>query len=147
MALLQSVEEDPDRQMNQFLSENMTFAMSPSNEDEHREDVFHHHHQHNHASSDPILQDNCGGDFDGVDAMITMDSTTKMAGKTVAPFLAKHIPDQYAPLGAPQLATASQKDPNTKYCYRHRPDSLCRRTADEPTMEILQRVCYTIHES
>lgn len=132
LALIQSVEEDTDRQINEFLSENMTFQMSPNRGDECRDDHIH--------GADPILQDNCGGDFDGIDAVITMDSTTKMAGKTIAPFLQKHIPEQYAPLGAPQLASTSQKDPNTKYCYRHRPDSKCRRTADEPTMEILQRV-------
>lgn len=67
-------------------------------------------------------------------------STGKFAGITVAPFLARHIPDQYAPLGVAQQPSTSRKDPNTKYCYRHRPDSKCRRTADEPTMENLQRV-------
>lgn len=108
-------------------------------------DPLYHHHDHEHdlssseADVDP-LQDTCGDSFEGVDAVITMDSTTKMAGQSVAPFLAKHIPDQYAPLGAPQSTMTTRKDPNTKFCYRHRPDSKCRRTADEPTMEILQRV-------
>jgi F-box/WD-40 domain protein MET30 len=88
------------------------------------------------------LLDNCDGKHNGTDPMITISSTSKLAGQTVAPFLAKHIPSQYAPLGlGPQPTTSSQKDPNTKYCYRHRPDSKCRRTADEPTMENLQRVC------
>lgn len=62
-------------------------------------------------------------------------SSTAAADQTVAPFLAKHIPQQYAPL-APD-----QRDLSTKFCYRHRPDIKCRRTADEPSMEILQRVC------
>jgi len=88
------------------------------------------------------LLDNCDGKHNGTDPTITISSTSKLAGQTVAPFLAKHIPSQYAPLGlGPQPTTSSQKDPNTKYCYRHRPDSKCRRTADEPTMENLQRVC------
>lgn len=87
-----------------------------------------------------FLEDNCEKSHDGADAMITMDSTTKIAGLNVAPFLAKHIPEQYAPLGAPTSTTQTRKDPNTKYCYRHRPDSKCRRMADEPTMDKLQRV-------
>lgn len=96
-----------------------------------------------HENLIPTIQNNCEGDHDGLEAVITMDSTSKVAGMTVAPFLAKHIPEQYAPLGAPQQTTTPNKDPNTKYCYRHRPDSKCRRTADEPTMENLQRVCST----
>lgn len=85
-------------------------------------------------------QDNCGKNHDSTDPTITLSSTSKLAGQTVAPFLARHIPEQYAPLRQ-QPASSSKKDPNTKYCYRHRPDSKCRRTADEPTMENLQRVC------
>jgi F-box and WD-40 domain protein MET30 len=90
---------------------------------------------------EPPTQDNWDENHNSeFDPRITLSSTTKMAGQTVAPFLAKHIPDQYAPLPKAQPATTSQKDPNTKYCYRHRPDAKCRRTADEPTMENLQRV-------
>jgi F-box/WD-40 domain protein MET30 len=90
---------------------------------------------------EPPLHNNCGEDQDVVDQTITLSSNSKMAGQSVTPFLAKHIPQSYAPLGnRPPATTASQKDPNTKYCYRHRPDSKCRRTADEPTMENLQRV-------
>jgi F-box/WD-40 domain protein MET30 len=93
-------------------------------------------------AGEPPSLDNCHGKHNGADSTITISSTTKLAGQTVAPFLAKHIPEQYAPLGlGPQPATSSRKDPNTKFCYRHRPDSKCRRTADEPTMENLQRVC------
>jgi F-box and WD-40 domain protein MET30 len=92
-------------------------------------------------AGEPPTHENCDGDHNSeFDPRITISSTSKMAGQTVAPFLAKHIPDQYAPLPKAQPATTSQKDPNTKYCYRHRPDSKCRRTADEPTMENLQRV-------
>lgn len=90
---------------------------------------------------EPPSHDNCREDHVEADQTITLSSNSKMAGQSVTPFLAKHIPQQYAPLGnRPPATTTSQKDPNTKYCYRHRPDSKCRRTADEPTMENLQRV-------
>lgn len=87
----------------------------------------------------PPNHDNC--DHDDQIPSISISSTSKMAGQTVAPFLARHIPKQYAPLGS-QRSTSddSQKDPNTKFCYRHRPDVKCRRTADEPSMDNLQRV-------
>jgi hypothetical protein len=96
-------------------------------------------------SGQPLsMEDNCRADHDPTDPTIAISSTSKLAGQTVAPFLAKHIPEQYAPLGkSPQTAPTTRKDPNTKYCYRHRPDSKCRRTADEPTMENLQRVRHT----
>jgi F-box and WD-40 domain protein MET30 len=94
----------------------------------------------------PPSHDNCDADHDGDDSTIAISSTSKLAGQSVAPFLARHIPEQYAPLGpTPQLKSNQEKDPNTKYCYRHRPDSKCRRTADEPTMENLQRVCFPLH--
>ena len=93
-------------------------------------------------AGDPPSQDNCDGKRNVADSIISLSSTSRLAGQNVAPFLAKHIPEQYAPLGvSSQPSTAAQKDPNTKFCYRHRPDSKCRRTADEPTMENLQRVC------
>jgi F-box and WD-40 domain protein MET30 len=69
-------------------------------------------------------------------------STAMLAPQTVAPFLAKHVPSQYAPLGnreANSNTTERPVDPNSKYCYRHRPDMLCRRQADEPSMEALQK--------
>ncbi|KAI4212102.1 MAG: hypothetical protein LQ351_005132 [Letrouitia transgressa] len=73
------------------------------------------------------------------DANISISATSKQAGQTVAPFLAKHIPDQYAPLGSiPSTVKSSTGNPNTKYCYRHRPDLKCRRQVDEPSMEQLQ---------
>ena len=98
-------------------------------------------------AGEPPTQDNCDQDHDASDSRIALSSTTKFVGQTIAPFLARHIPEQYAPLGLQPTPKATlftdpkKKDPNTKYCYRHRPDSKCRRTADEPTMENLQRVC------
>lgn len=72
---------------------------------------------------------------------ISISANPRLAGQTVAPFLAKHIPKQYAPLGGLSIsAKPSNADPNTKYCYRHRPDLKCRRQADEPSMDQLQHV-------
>jgi F-box/WD-40 domain protein MET30 len=78
---------------------------------------------------------------------ITIASTARLASQAVAPFFAKHIPSQYAPLGDPNEArgnVGNSKDPNSKYCYRHRPDMLCRKQADEPTMDKLQKVRHSI---
>ena len=72
-------------------------------------------------------------------ANISISPNPRLTGQTVAPFLIKHIPNQYAPSGGPSNANAS-----TKYCYRHRPDLKCRRQADEPSMDQLQHVCYDI---
>lgn len=66
----------------------------------------------------------------------------KLAGKNVAPFLAKHIPEQYAPLGSQTGQPVEIRSANSRYCYRHRPDLKCRRQADEPTMDKLQRVSF-----
>ena len=75
------------------------------------------------------------------DKRITIASTAKLAPHTVERFLARHIPDQYAPLGGLNSGGRSaSKDPNSKFCYRHRPDTLCRRQADEPSMDKMQKV-------
>lgn len=67
--------------------------------------------------------------------------------KTVSPFLKEYIPGLYAPIGKGKLEESSGaahtpqiKDPNSKLCYRHRPDSRCRRAADETKMGFIQRV-------
>lgn len=76
-------------------------------------------------------------------AAISAD-TAESVKKDIAPFLTKHIPQQYAPQGSKeQQETAEQnggEKANTRFCYRHRPDLKCRRPADEPTMEQLQSV-------
>lgn len=78
------------------------------------------------------------------DKNVSMSVTPRLVGNTVAPFLAKHAPSQYAPLGEPNKPQNSTADNapslNTKYCYRHRPDLKCRRQADEPSMDQLQHV-------
>ena len=136
MALRQSIEVSNGRQHKNSSTPAMSIEMPPEQrmeQDKHLEAA---------AAGEPPFQDNCDGKHDGNDSSISISSTSKVAGQNVAPFLAKHIPEQYAPLGTSSLpATTSRKDPNTKYCYRHRPDSKCRKTADEPTMENLQRVC------
>lgn len=71
----------------------------------------------------------------------TNASSARLVSQAVAPFLARHIPNQYAPLGSANGGnTNAPKDPNSKFCYRHRPDMLCRRQADEPSMDKLQKV-------
>ncbi len=68
-------------------------------------------------------------------------SSARLVSQAVAPFLARHIPNQYAPLGSANGgSTIPPGDPNSKFCYRHRPDLLCRRQADEPSMGKLQKV-------
>ncbi|KAI1052527.1 hypothetical protein LB507_007680 [Fusarium sp. FIESC RH6] len=73
---------------------------------------------------------------------------SELVGKTVSPFLKEHIPGLYAPFGKAKaamplsppstLTTIPKKDPNSKFCYRHRPDSKCRRAADESKMGFIQ---------
>lgn len=74
---------------------------------------------------------------------------SELMAKTVGPFLKEHIPGLYAPIGkgnnteadstSPSIS-ARIKDPNTKFCYRHSPDSKCRRAADESKMGFIQSV-------
>ncbi|KAK7428574.1 E3 ubiquitin ligase complex SCF subunit scon-2 [Neonectria magnoliae] len=76
--------------------------------------------------------------------------SSALVGKTVSPFLKEHIPGLYAPIGKgrqlvgiPSNAsnsgpTVRKRDPNSKFCYRHRPDSKCRRAADETKMGFIQ---------
>ncbi|KAL1842203.1 hypothetical protein VTK73DRAFT_3174 [Phialemonium thermophilum] len=66
-----------------------------------------------------------------------MSST--LISKTVTPFLREHIPGLYAPIGkADNEETSKTKEPNSRYCYRHRPDLKCRRAADESKMVKIQ---------
>ncbi|KAF2703822.1 F-box/WD repeat-containing protein pof1 [Pleomassaria siparia CBS 279.74] len=65
------------------------------------------------------------------------NAASKKLDKMITPYLAHHIPHQYNPLGGGHPDVPANA--NTKYCYRHRPDLLCRRQADEPSMEQLQK--------
>lgn len=62
------------------------------------------------------------------------------ATQSIAPFLAEHIPEQYAPQGLQAQTMSKPGLSNTRFCYRHRPDLKCRRQADEPSMGQLQNV-------
>jgi F-box/WD-40 domain protein MET30 len=84
---------------------------------------------------------------DDAEDEIAISLSGKTAGKTITPFLAKHIPNTYNPMnqqstaaGSGQGAGTSEPEPssNTKFCNRHRPDRKCRRQADGPSMEQLQ---------
>lgn len=104
------------------------------------------------SSSHPPSRDNCERRREGEEetpAKGLIKMPFDLAGKTLSPFLKEHIPGQYAPVGknlkkedktSPSNALVNIKDPNTKYCYRHRPDSKCRRAADETKMGTIQRV-------
>lgn len=140
MAVRQFVEVPADRHKKDSKHKNH-HVISIEMQSEQRIEVEHDHEGPVEAG-EPPSQDNCDSNHHGADSTITISSTSKLAGQMVAPFLAKHIPEQYAPLGVQHepTTTSIRKDPNTKYCYRHRPDSKCRRTADEPRMENLQRV-------
>lgn len=67
---------------------------------------------------------------------------SKKIQKMITPYLAEHIPQQYNPTGGASTTpgNTNTEPVNTKFCYRHRPDLLCRRQADEPSMEQLQQV-------
>ena len=96
------------------------------------------HDLHNHH---PFANAETEGSKTHGDSNIYISTTSELAGKAVAPFLAQHIPEQYAPLGGPaQMGGGTTQDSNSKYCYRHRPDLKCRRQANEPSMDQLQRV-------
>ncbi|KAG9582063.1 WD40 repeat-like protein, partial [Aureobasidium melanogenum] len=102
------------------------------------------HHDHEHESHKFRHHDNTN------DENISIPSNSKHAEQAIAPFLAKHIPTQYNPVGhlIPQSTSTDlnhdhHQDPSsTKFCYRHRPDLKCRRQANEPSMEQLQNVSH-----
>lgn len=74
------------------------------------------------------------------DATYPSSAFGRQATRAIAPFLAEHIPEQYAPGGVHPQPSSRPDEPNTKFCYRHRPDLKCRRQADEPSMDQLQNV-------
>ncbi|KAF7595389.1 hypothetical protein BBP40_006383 [Aspergillus hancockii] len=72
----------------------------------------------------------------------------KLANENVAPFLVKHIPEQYGALGSRRAGQPEDLSKvNSKFCYRHRPDLKCRRQADEPSMDKLQKDLETLPPS
>ena len=90
------------------------------------------------AQRPSAVKDNCDDERE----RISLSAMSKAAEQNVAPFLAKYIPGQYAPgrgLEGPNR-DRQPRDPNTTYCYRHRPDNKCRRQADDTAMGQLQQV-------
>lgn len=73
-----------------------------------------------------------------------VNMSSQLLGKTVTPFLREHMPGVYAPIGKPEAQMPhmlrQEKNPNSKFCYRHRPDAKCRRAADENKMVTIQNV-------
>ncbi|KAL5612668.1 hypothetical protein BROUX41_004237 [Berkeleyomyces rouxiae] len=117
----------------------------------------HHHHHHHHsthphsrhhhyaASAATLQKDRDLDDYhhsDESDSFRLVQMTTALSGNTVSPFLQDHIPSLYAPVGKPDLSVTGfvrkDKDPNSKFCYRHAPGSKCRRAADETKMAMIQ---------
>ncbi|KAF2655658.1 sulfur metabolite repression control protein-like protein SconB [Lophiostoma macrostomum CBS 122681] len=84
-----------------------------------------------------IEDDDDAAPDDKEDAFVNEGASKKLE-RMITPYLAQHIPQQYNPLGGDQ-DNARPPNANTKYCYRHRPDMLCRRQADELSMEQLQK--------
>lgn len=75
----------------------------------------------------------------------TMTVSTKLADRNVAPFLAKHIPEQHtgSDISSTRDKPHDHRDQSSVHCCRHRSEIKCRRQADESTMDQLQRVSVT----
>lgn len=112
--------------------------------------THHHHDEHEHEHT-PVLPQpapstsadhNCDRrrpEEDEIQRRLTMSS--QLMSKTVTPFLKDHIPGMYSPMAKRGTINSMQKqntDPNSRYCYRHRPDSKCHRAADEVKMAKIQ---------
>ena len=78
---------------------------------------------------------------------IGIQASSKAAGQSIAPYLAKYVPQTYNPVGGLNSKGTMTTNANTKYCNRHRPDIKCRRQADEPSMEQLQNELATLANS
>lgn len=78
---------------------------------------------------------------------IGIQASSKAAGQSIAPYLAKYVPQTYNPVGVLISKSPMTTKANTKYCNRHRPDIKCRRQADEPSMEQLQNELATLSNS
>ncbi|RAH72579.1 F-box/WD repeat-containing protein [Aspergillus aculeatinus CBS 121060] len=74
-------------------------------------------------------------------------TSATLGDQSLAPFLARHVPEQYGALGPQNKGLMELSGADSRYCYRHRPDRKCRRQADEPTMDKLQRELETLPQS
>lgn len=103
-----------------------------------------HNHNHSHDQQAADTEKDCDHrrpeEEDGSSRRPKMSS--QLMSKTVTPFLKDHIPGLYSPMtkrGTIKDMEGRNKDPNSRYCYRHRPDSKCRRAADESKMVKIQQ--------
>ena len=108
--------------------------------------------QHERAHEHEGLRNRYRKDVEEAEQNISIPASSKHAGQTVAPFLAKHIPMQHHVHGGPTSGASSNpadeaQPGNTKFCYRHRPDLKCRRQANEPSMEELQNELSSLSQS
>lgn len=95
-------------------------------------------HDHDHEGPSERTRHLHGNTEDSEEAQA---NKSKKIERMITPYLAQHIPQQYNPLGtSSDRQDERPRTANTKFCYRHRPDLLCRRQADEPSMEQLQAV-------
>ena len=62
------------------------------------------------------------------------DALAELAKQKVTPFLEKYNPRQFTPLRSEVGTPSGSRPRNGSYCYRHQPDSACRRQADEVSM-------------
>jgi F-box/WD-40 domain protein MET30 len=95
-------------------------------------------HGHDHEGPARHFHGEDGNHQEQENNTLMKDNASKKLKKMITPYLAQHIPQQYNPLG--RDAQDGPANANTKFCYRHRPDLLCRKQADEPSMEQLQKV-------
>jgi len=75
--------------------------------------------------------------------LANMNVPSNLVGQAVTPYLKEHVPNLYSPVSkieASHTRTSFTKNFNSKYCYRHRPDSKCRKSADEDKMAMIQSV-------
>lgn len=151
-------------------SRNNDTALRPNDADlthHHRHDISHHHitasRTSSHLTSPPQTDDdelesssgldiqelkelNCDRRRPEEDDHSRLDRmSAALVGKTVTPFLREHVPGLYAPVSKiDSVEKDSSKTPsvdtNSRFCYRHRPDSKCRRAADESKMAKIQSV-------
>ncbi|CAK7216622.1 hypothetical protein SCUCBS95973_002869 [Sporothrix curviconia] len=136
-------------------------ALTTDDLDDHHDHHHHHHHHHGHSHTSSHAQyhhhnhhqhqqqqaADTEKDCDRrrpeeEDRGRPLKMSSQLLGKTVTPFLKDHIPGLYSPMtkrGTIKDMEGRNKDPNSRYCYRHRPDSKCRRAADESKMVKIQQ--------
>ncbi|KAJ5108126.1 E3 ubiquitin ligase complex SCF subunit sconB [Penicillium angulare] len=71
------------------------------------------------------------------------ESLTELGQRNVAPFLAKYNPRQHGTARS-EDGTPVPRPANAGYCYRHQPDSKCRRQADEQSKRQIQQELDTL---